>query len=82
MIQPKVVGFLPTYKAEKFVEKTLDALASQTYSNFEIWICDDASPDQTATICKDFCEKDPRFKFFQNETNLGWWKTWIKMWDL
>lgn len=81
MIYPKVVGFVPAYKSEHFIHKTLEALALQTYPNFEIWICDDASPDGTAEVCKEFCRKDTRFKFFQNESNLGWWKTWTSCWE-
>lgn len=77
---PKVVGFVPTYKAEKFILKTLEALASQTYPNFEILICDDASPDRTADACREFCEKDSRFRFLRNSENLGWFKTSEKLW--
>lgn len=79
---PKVIGFLPSFKAERFILKTLEALALQTYPNFEIWICDDASPDRTGELCKEFCVQDSRFKFFQNPQNIGWWKTWVLMWDL
>jgi len=79
---PKVIGFIPAYKSEKFILETLQALSNQTYPNFEIWICDDASPDRTFQICKDFCEKDFRFKLIQNQSNLGWWKTWTRMWDI
>lgn len=77
---PKVIGFVPAFNSEKFILKTLEALANQTYQNFEIWICDDASTDATSEICRNFCEIDPRFRFFQNEQNQGWWKTSIQFW--
>ena len=79
--EPKVIGFIPTYNSEKFIAKTLEALAAQTYSNLELWICDDASTDNTATLCKDFCEKDRRFIFYQNKKNLGWWKNSVDQWQ-
>jgi glycosyltransferase involved in cell wall biosynthesis len=78
--EPKVIGFVPAYNAEKFILKTLDALAKQTYSNFEILLCDDASSDGTAEICKDFCHKDPRFIFSQNSKNQGWIRTSERLW--
>ncbi|WP_111669124.1 glycosyltransferase family 2 protein [Algoriphagus litoralis] len=78
---PKVIGFIPTYNSEKFISKTLEALAVQTYSNLELWICDDASTDNTASVCRDFCKTDKRFKFYQNEKNLGWWKTSVYQWQ-
>ena len=80
LTNPKVIGFVPAYNSENFLFKTLEALADQTYQNFEIWICDDASTDGTAQVCKDFCERDPRFKLFQNEQNQGWWNNSIRFW--
>lgn len=80
MKQPKVIGFVPAYNAAAFIEKTLETLAKQTYSNFEIWICDDASTDATALVCTRYCAQDARFRFFRNERNLGWWKTTQLYW--
>ncbi len=77
---PKVIGFIPAYNAEKFIHSTLEALAKQTYPNFEIWICNDASKDNTSAVCQAFCEMDQRFKFFENEVNQGWWKTSQHLW--
>lgn len=77
---PKVVGFVPTYKAEGFVLKTLTALANQTYPNFEIIICDDCSPDKTAAICEEFCKTDKRFRLVRNPKNLGWFASSQKLW--
>src|SRR5688572_30266852 len=77
---PKVIGFVPAYKAEKFILKTLEALGNQTYPNFEILICDDVSPDQTADVCREFCRRDSRFRFIRNSENLGWFKTSEKLW--
>lgn len=77
---PKVVGFVPAYRAEKFILKTLEALAGQDYPNFEIIVCDDCSPDRTAAVCEDFCKRDPRFRFVKNDRNLGWAKTTELLW--
>ena len=77
---PKVIGFVPTYNSEKFILKTLEGLANQSYQNFEIWICDDDSSDGTSKICQDYCKGDSRFKFFQNDQNQGWWKTSLRFW--
>ena len=82
VILPKVIGFVPAYNSEQIIIRTLNALAKQDYQNFEIWICDDASPDQTAAVYKAFCDKDSRFKFYQNEVNQGWWLTSIRFWSL
>jgi len=77
---PKVIGFVPTYNASHFIENTLNALAAQEYPNFEIWICDDASSDDTLEICQKYAEKDRRFKAWGNDKNLGWFKTSQNLW--
>jgi len=77
---PKVIGFIPAYNSEKFILPTLEALARQTYPNFEIIIGDDASTDKTAEICEAFCNKDPRFSLQRNSKNLGWFKTSEMLW--
>lgn len=77
---PKVIGFVPTYNASSFIESTLNALAAQKYPNFEIWICDDASSDNTLEISQKYAEKDSRFKVWGNERNLGWFKTSQNLW--
>ena len=59
---PKVIGFVPTYNAAKFILNTLEALAAQQYPNFEIWVCDDSSQDDTLKICQEFSQKDSRFR--------------------
>jgi glycosyltransferase involved in cell wall biosynthesis len=77
---PKVIGFVPTYNSAKFILNTLEALAAQQYPNFEIWVCDDFSQDDTLKICQEFSQKDSRFKVFSNEKNLGWFKTSQNLW--
>jgi glycosyltransferase involved in cell wall biosynthesis len=77
---PKVIGFVPAYNAAAFIEKTLEALSAQQYPNFEIWICDDASSDNTLEICQKYAEKDVRFKAWGNVKNLGWFKTSQNLW--
>lgn len=79
---PKVVGFVPAYNAEKFIIPTLESLRKQTYPNFEIIVCDDASPDNTFEICKEFAKDNPNFTVIRNETNLGWFATYEKLWKI
>lgn len=62
---------MPLYNAEMFLEQTLDSLLAQTFNDFEIIISDNASTDQTKTICQSFMAKDSRIRYFRNEKNLG-----------
>ena len=62
---------LPVYNDDKFLAQTLDCLLSQSYRDFELIICDNASTDMTAEICREYASRDSRIRYHRNPTNLG-----------
>lgn len=52
---------VPVYKAEKYLIKCLDSIASQTIRDFECILVDDGSPDSSGIICDSFAANDRRF---------------------
>lgn len=66
---------IPCYNHEKFVEDCLESIMSQTYTNYEVIICDDASKDRSVEKIKSFAErflsKGIRFELMVNEVNQG-----------
>jgi glycosyltransferase involved in cell wall biosynthesis len=69
--RPKVSVGLPVYNGENFIVESLDSLLAQTYTDFELIICDNASTDRTEAICRDYAARDPRVRYHRNETNIG-----------
>jgi glycosyltransferase involved in cell wall biosynthesis len=67
----KVSVGLPVYNGELFLEACLDSLLSQTYSDFELIISDNASTDGTEAICQAYAAKDQRIRYARNATNVG-----------
>jgi glycosyltransferase involved in cell wall biosynthesis len=63
---------VPVWRAGGFIDDTLDALAAQSWSDFEVLISDDASPDDTAARCAARAAADPRFRLLRQPRNLGW----------
>jgi glycosyltransferase involved in cell wall biosynthesis len=61
---------IPTYNAEKFIERTLNSVISQTYLNIEVLVVDDGSQDRTAEVVKAIAQKDSRIILLQQE-NAG-----------
>lgn len=59
---PLVSYIVPIYNAVPFLQRTLDALAAQTYGNIEFILVDDGSTDGSAAVCDECCAKDSRFK--------------------
>ncbi|VIQ66843.1 putative glycosyltransferase [Streptococcus pneumoniae] len=58
---------VPIYNVEKYLRQCLDSIAAQTYQNFECLLINDGSPDNSADICREYVEKDSRFKYFEKE---------------
>lgn len=65
----RVSVIVPAYHHERFIAPMVRSLLDQDYSNLEIVICDDASPDDTLGELRKF--KDPRLKILTHEINLG-----------
>jgi glycosyltransferase involved in cell wall biosynthesis len=61
---------LVTYNRAHVLGKTIDSILNQTYSNFELLICDDYSPDYTQSVCLQYEDKDSRIRYFRNSKNL------------
>ncbi len=55
---------IPVYNAENTLRKTLDAITVQNVEEMEVLLVDNASSDKSAEICKEYMEKDSRFKYF------------------
>jgi glycosyltransferase involved in cell wall biosynthesis len=62
---------LPVYNGEDYLEGALRSILAQTYSDFELLICDNASTDRTQAICRDYASSDDRIRYFRNAENLG-----------
>lgn len=62
---------MPVYNGERYLEETFNCFLAQTFQDFEIIVCDNASTDRTADICRSLAESDPRIRYHRNEKNLG-----------
>ena len=58
---------VPIYKVEVYLDKCVQSIAEQTYSNLEIILVDDGSPDGCPAMCDAWAEKDGRIKVVHKE---------------
>ena len=58
---------VPVYKVEEFLEECLDSILAQTYTNLEIILVDDGSPDNCGKICDEYVSKDSRIKVIHQD---------------
>lgn len=53
---------IPVYNVEKYLNRCIDSVIKQTYTNLEIILVDDESPDNCGKICDDYASRDKRIK--------------------
>ena len=61
---------VPIYNVEKYLRMCLDSIEQQTYSNIEVLLINDGSPDSSGEICQEYVARDSRFRYFEKE-NAG-----------
>lgn len=61
-MQPKISVIVPVYKAEKYLHRCVDSILAQTFTDFELILVNDGSPDQSGIICDELAKKDSRIK--------------------
>jgi glycosyltransferase involved in cell wall biosynthesis len=77
-ISPKISVIVPVYKVEQYLSKCIESILNQSFTDFELLLIDDGSPDNSGKICDEYAFKDKRITVFhkQNEgvsssRNLG-----------
>ena len=68
---PKLSIGIPVFNGQDFLPELLDSLLSQTFRDFNILICDNASSDRTSEICHEYARRDPRIRYYRHGRNLG-----------
>ena len=68
----KINILMGIYNCESTLKEAIDSILSQTYTNWELIMCDDGSKDNTLTIAQSYVEKYPqKIKVIQNDKNMG-----------
>ena len=74
MTSPAVSVCIPVYCGEQFLAETIRSVLAQTYRDFELFILDNASPDDTGRIARSF--QDGRIRVETNSTVLPQPQNW------
>lgn len=67
MDNPLISVIVPIYKVEKYLNRCIESIVNQTYSNLEIILVDDGSPDHCPQMCDEWVEKDKRIKVIHKQ---------------
>lgn len=66
---PAVSVIVPIYNVEKYLERCLDSILTQSFENFELILVDDGSTDLSGAICDEYAEKDSRIIIFHTQNS-------------
>ena len=69
-MKPLISVIVPIYNVEKYLPQCIESILRQTYTNLEIILVDDGSPDSCPQICDDYAAKDSRIKVI-HQANSG-----------
>lgn len=64
---PIISVIVPVYNVEKYIHKCVDSILSQTFTDFELFLVDDGSPDNCGKICDEYAAKDNRIIVIHKE---------------
>ena len=71
MHSPQVSIITPCYKASSTLAKTVESILAQTFSDWELILVDDCSPDDTCEKAETWCATDPRIHLIRQKENGG-----------
>ena len=58
---------VPIYSIEKYIRRCIDSVLLQSFTDFELILVDDGSPDRCGAICDEYAKKDERIKVIHKE---------------
>lgn len=64
MNNPKISLIVPVYNVEKYLNRCVDSILSQDFTDFEILLIDDGSMDKSGKICDEYAKIDTRVRVF------------------
>ena len=68
---PLISVIMTAHNADRYIRYSIESILSQTYTNIELIIINDASKDKTSKIIEEYANKDKRITYICNNTNYG-----------
>lgn len=72
-MRPELSIILPVYNGEKYIERCIESILSNTFKDYELIVINDGSTDYTQNICDSYAERDERIKVFHNSNHGVSW---------
>lgn len=73
---------IPAYNREHLIGRTIECILQQEFSDYDVFVVDDASTDNTVGIVNQYINQDSRIKLVVNQKNLGMTRNWNRCLNL
>jgi glycosyltransferase involved in cell wall biosynthesis len=73
---------LPVYNGDACLADAIESAIAQTFTDWQMIICDNASTDRTGDICREFATRDSRIRYVRNDENIGLTRNFNKAFEL
>lgn len=67
--QPEISIIIPVYKVEKYLPYCIESVLAQSFTDYELLLIDDGSPDYCGKICDEYARKDERIQVFHQQNS-------------
>lgn len=67
--QPEISIIVPVYKVEEYLPCCIESVLAQSFTDFELLLIDDGSPDNCGAICEGYALKDERIRVFHQQNS-------------
>ena len=64
---PTISVVIPAYNVEKYLDKCMNSVLNQSFTDFEVLLIDDGAKDSTVQLCDKYAEKDTRVKTYHKK---------------
>ena len=71
LTEPLVSVVMPAYKCERYISKAIESVIQQTYTNWELIVINDDSPDSSEAIAQEYAKKNSRIRVIHQIPNAG-----------
>jgi glycosyltransferase involved in cell wall biosynthesis len=73
---------VPVFNGAATIERALNSIKNQTFSNYKVVIYDNCSSDTTLALCMPFCFQDDRFKILKRDKTVHIFENWSELVNL
>lgn len=79
---PLVSIGLPVFNGERYLARAIDTILGQSFRDFELIVCDNASTDRTPAILAEAARHDERIRYVRNNANIGAAPNWNRVFSM